>query len=526
MLQIDGHVLDVDDYYITEDYDGSEWLEFDISTASDEYKFVTELAVITSEKNNYIINKIDGNSKRYIHISADVDRRDFQSVFYENYDGGSKTLSRAIADFLPDGWTFVNCGNTDDRRTLRIDYGTALDLLDECSTLYGVVFLFNAKLKILTAKNPEAFEPSAAFVTEELNLKSLQYYGDASDCITRLEARGKDGMTFVGAVVDGKTIKKSYVENYKYSQKIVYGYWSDERYTVKEDLYKAAQERINEWSVPSRSYECDVTDLKSIEPEKYSAFDLSLYQKVKLVDVSRETVAVCQVIRTKVYPLRPEKNIITLSTAAPQITSQLDEMDENIYAVQQEAAQATDWLTDDADGDIYFERSGAGSIVAQIIKCSDGSYIFYNRGIAYSMPNSAVQILLDENGAFHINSGEIAGFEIHSDGLQGENGLTINASNGIIDVGNVRLQKGENESEAVLNNAQEDSVITLSANTKISFAYPVVEDGETTDFIETANVETDCDGDAHSKITIDFIDLSDDGLQELAAALAPYLQEA
>jgi hypothetical protein len=280
MLQVNGKVLNIDDYRVVYEYDGAEYVEFEVRTDDPMYKEIRERVFVQSENNDYLITKIDGGTRNVIYVTADVDRHDFQSVFYSNYDKGSKKLSDAVTEFLPTGWTFINNGNTTNYRTLRLEAGTALDLLDNCAALYNVRFRFNAKLKTLTAVAPDSYEQSAAFVTEELNLRSLQYYGDSSSFATRLEARGKDGMTFIGAEIDGVTIDKSYVEDYSYSSDVVYSYWKDERYTVKEDLYFAAIEKLHEMANPRRSYECDVVDLKSVEPEKYSAFDLSLYQRV------------------------------------------------------------------------------------------------------------------------------------------------------------------------------------------------------------------------------------------------------
>lgn len=516
MLQINGHVLDVDDYCITEDYDGSEWLEFDISTSSQDYKYISELALVLTEKNNYIITKIDGNSSRYIHVSADVDSRDFQSVFYEGYDGGSKKLSAAVADFLPSDWRFVNLGNTTNSRTLRLDYGTALDLLNNCAALYSVVFRFDARQKILTAINPESVETSAAFVTEELNLRSLQYYGDASEFITRLEARGKDNMTFVGAVIDGRTVRKSYVENYEYSQSVIYGYWKDERYTVKEDLYRAAVDKLAELAQPRRSYECDVIDLKAIDPDKYSAFDLSLYQRVSLKDVSRETSFVGQVVRVKTYPLYPEKNVVTLSTTAPEITSQLKGLDSGIIAVQQEAERATDWLTDDVNGNIYFIRDDAGNVLAQVVKCGNKRYVFYDSGLGYG-DGDGIDVLLDSAGAFHIAAGDIAGLQISSGALQTENGLTINAERGILGAGDVRIVKSPTQG-SVVTNVKSTGTITLAAAKKIKFAEPIFQDGEIAGYTVKAELDNET-----GTLDVDMITLSAAGLSALALALAPYL---
>ena len=58
MLQINGYVLHVDDYYFVHEYDGGEYLEFDISTNDSSYSQITERAVINSEKNKTLRLKV------------------------------------------------------------------------------------------------------------------------------------------------------------------------------------------------------------------------------------------------------------------------------------------------------------------------------------------------------------------------------------------------------------------------------------------------------------------------------------
>lgn len=390
MFQIDGYVIDADDYSVTYNYDGVDILEFDIDTHDKNYGLIKERALITEASNNYIIVKIDGNSSRYVHVTAEVDRRAFQAAFYENYENpnASATLSQTVNAFLPSGWTFVNNGNTTASRTLRLEHGVALDLLDNCAALWKVRFNFDTKNKVLRAVNPESYTLGAAFVTEQLNLRSLQYYGNASDFITRLEARGKDGLTFKNKQVHGQTITTSYVENTEYSDDIIYGFWQDERYTDVESLYDDAVAKLTELANPVRSYECDVIDLRAIDPEKYSAFDLRLYQKVSLKDIQRETATTYQVVKYKTYPHYPEKNVITLSTAPPSISQRLTDIEETAIEASSTAATATSWMTDSAGGRIYFIRDNDGNITSMVLKIGNNTnppvWVFNANGIGYS----------------------------------------------------------------------------------------------------------------------------------------------
>ena len=407
--------INIDDYSITYNYDGYDVLEFDVSVDDPIYSDIKECVFIReSSVGTFMITKIEGNS-RYVHVTAELDLTDYQGDFYENFENDSETLEEVITsyhtingveyppilqDWGGNDWTFVNRASATKKRTLRLEHGTALDLLNNISALYNVVFRFDTKNDVLTAIDPdgEDYQLGAAFVTEELNLRSLQYYGDASNYANRLEVRGKDGLTFEGLEIDGQTIQTSYVEDLTYYSWPVYGFWQDERYTDKRELYEAALRKLREYSQPRQSYECDVIDLKAIDPEKYSAFDLSLFQRVSLKDTKRNTETTYQVVKYKVYPHYPEKNVVTLSTNPPSISQKLIDIEETAVEASEaaveaskEAKNATSWMTDSANGRIYFVRDNDGNITSMVLKVIDADnpsaapvWVFNSNGIGYS----------------------------------------------------------------------------------------------------------------------------------------------
>lgn len=327
MFFINDKVVKVDDYYITYYYDGYDTLEFDISSDNESFPLIVEHAPIKDASNDYVITKIDGNGDN-VHVLAELDLQDFKDRFWEIYDDGSRTLEDSIFNFLPFSWEFRDQTSNKSRRTLRLEGCTALDLLKECSksVLYGATFNFDTKNKILYRVNPNFYRTggyySPAFVTEELNLRSVNYYGDSSNLITRLVARGKDGLTF--AMINGGL---DYVENNTFTNDIIYGYWKDERYTDAEHLLETATEMLAELAVPARSYECDVIDLKSIYPEKYGAQDLSLYNFVSLKDIKRNTSVIHQIIQVRKYPHYPERNTVTLASQPPSISREVSRIE-------------------------------------------------------------------------------------------------------------------------------------------------------------------------------------------------------
>jgi phage minor structural protein len=357
MLSIAGKASKIDNYYIDHSFDGENSLCFDISKNDALFPLCVEGATVIADGNQYIINKVSGSTS--IGVECVIDTRDFKALSVENYDNTSATLQTTMAAALPSGWSFVNTAASAIYRTVKVANGTKLDIVKECAKQYDVAMHINAIARTVTAINPKSYTKGAAFVTEQLNLRSVQYFGDFTNVVTRLFARGKDGMTF--ASINGG---KDYVENYGYTNRIIVGWLVDERYTNPQSLLDDCTELLLTRSKPTRSYECDVVDLKSIDPAKYAAQDLSLYQVISLKDIDRNVETDYQVVQVREYPYYPEKNVITLSTAAPKLSTKLQELEEQIDSI--DISGATDWLTGNDGGYMYMVRNAAGQPTAMV----------------------------------------------------------------------------------------------------------------------------------------------------------------
>lgn len=423
MFQLAGKPCDIMDYFVRKAYNGLEnYLEFEMSVNDPLFSDCVENAEIIDSSNKYLIIKIDGNNGKSVRVSASLDLRDWRNTTLENFDNTSQTLLGTINSVLPDGWSFVNTANSTKFRTVRVQYGVPIDVLIKCASLYNVVFQIDNINKVVEAIDPTTNELSAAFVTEELNLRSLQYYGDSSNLITRLEARGKDGMTFA-SINDGK----SYIENHSFTDDVIYGWWVDERYTDPQSLLENARLKLDALATPQRSYECDVVDLKSIYEKSlfiplgddglitydghvfyvrgnalsdYSNQDLSLYQVVALKDIRRNRSVAYQVVDVKTYPHYPTKNVITLSNAVPSLNSSIDGLETEIELVAETVTEkigdiedsmiteenvgeivedlmgdavnnATEWLTQGTDGNVFIRRNENGDPYELLILDTD-----------------------------------------------------------------------------------------------------------------------------------------------------------
>ena len=384
------------DFYITHVDGGEDMLDFTVAVDTEIYKHLVEENQIEYGNNLYLIKSINAPST-YANISCSVDLDFLKASFYRAYDSGSVTLPALLASILPTGWT-VSGYDPGISRTISMENATNYDVMKQAMSTYAVAFQWNIIGKIVTVINPADKIPSGEYLTDELNLRSIAYKGESTDFITRLYPYGKDGMT-ISSVNDGL----EYIDNHQYSDKVVCGYWSDDRYTVPENLKADAIKRLASMSVPARSYDCDVIDLAKLD-DRYSLFDFAMYKVVTLIDRQRGLRLDHQIMEYKEYPDEPQKNVLTLSSV---VTSVQD----NIGQAQDTADEANDGVRKvgiridgmeiELTGKVSFqdlETEGktiinGSNITTGRIEGPDGRFFF-----DFTSGDSAVQRLVDSDG--------------------------------------------------------------------------------------------------------------------------------
>ena len=351
--------LDKADWYIVHSWDGLDSLTFDIPPKHDSYPRIAEEVRITDGQNRYIVKDIDECST-VSTVVCELDMDDWKETLYPTFRTTDKYLSEVLDQIKPAGWKIINAGVSSKRATVEASEGdplenvTPYDLLGRISEVYEVVFQYNAINRELTVIDPTLFQASGEYLMENLNLKSIKYTGNTQDFATRLYAQGKEGLTFAD-INDGK----DYVEDLSYSNRVISVGWKDERYTVKENLLKAAKEKLKKLAFPVRSYECSVLDLAKLHPE-YAFLSFALFRVVTLVDKRRKTRVDHQIVEYRDYPDAPEKNVVTLSSTVPKIQNTIDqikvdmaEQDNTVRSDMQEAIEnATDLITGAKGGNV------------------------------------------------------------------------------------------------------------------------------------------------------------------------------
>lgn len=310
-------LADCEDYCITHMLDGCDTLSFCLDVRHEQYKLLYEEARVVANGNEWLIKKIDDDK-----IDCELNFDFLKGTVYTGYQSKTLPLIAVLEKHLPEDWKIVGGSVSGISRTIEFDYCTDFDVVYQCMNTYGVYFVWQIADKTLTVYSQKYMQPTGEYLTSELNLKSLSFKGDTTEFATRLYAFGKDGMTMAEALVDGKPYGLTYVENKDYVNKTVCAYWSDERYTVPENLYEAAVEKLSELSVPIRSYECSVVDLAK-QNDAYSFLDFKMHKKVTLIDTERGIRVEHQIVEYKEYPDEPDRNVVTLSCVPPNIKSAL-----------------------------------------------------------------------------------------------------------------------------------------------------------------------------------------------------------
>ena len=311
--------LDFDDYYIQEEWFGADdTLAFTLPAGHPQLlDMMCQLSLVDKESGQaFLITNVDEGD-----VKAKIDLDEFREQMFLSYTNGSATALATAQQVPPSGWSVQDFSGSTTRRTIEAEGATALEILQKLPDTYGIAVRFDRKTKRVLLRNPDNMAPSGTYLTEELNLRKRPVRSQSSESFaTRFYAVGKDGVTF--ASINGG---KNYVENHKYSDRVISAYWKDERYTDPQSLLDDAKKKLSDMAKPAQSYECDVADLAKIDPARFGHLSMEMYQAVTLLDAERGTRLAHRVVQYKRYPHYPEKNVVTLSTLPGTISGKVEQ---------------------------------------------------------------------------------------------------------------------------------------------------------------------------------------------------------
>ncbi len=367
LILANGTALAVEDYCIKEKYNGINELSF--SVPGDDIKIVNEQSIHETTQNQaYLVKVVNGDN-----ITCELDLDELRSV-QTDYDASATPHDHLTAALASVGWSLVDYTGITAKRTITGAL-TPMEIIEQVENIWsGVTALYDTNEKKVTILCPENNKPQYTFLAEELNLRQLDISGNSSTFCTRLRAKGADGMTFAD-INDGK----DYVENYTYSNRIIYGTAIiDERFNDKQSLKDYAQATLDANAVPAVSYECDVVDVAAMDSD-YSFQQLQMHKSVWLLDKKFNTRVAHRVVEYCIYPDDASKNKVTLSTVTPSLQSAVRFLqnsinDPNSAARQRETSAvdaATKLITGAKGGNVRFVNDGNGKPIELLIMDTD-----------------------------------------------------------------------------------------------------------------------------------------------------------
>lgn len=307
-----GELIAADDYYIQRVEDGRDELHFTIRLSDPAYKKIQEESRIieTTEDQTYVVKTIDAGG-RTADIGCQLDLDAWQADIRIPYKITAATANGIVRAVCPGGWTVIGAEADKKVRAMEMAGPTPLDIVLEMEDLFGYPVRFDNDCRIATIILPQKATQTTAYVVDSVNLRKTEFKGKSTDLYTRLYPIGKDGLRIYS--VNGG---KNYVQNTSYTKQIISKAWIDERYTDAQSLMEDAQAKVDAASQPVRSWELDVADLHSLDPQRWSTLKMSIFDRILLIDPHREQRHLVQIREQRIYPHRPERNKIYVSTVA------------------------------------------------------------------------------------------------------------------------------------------------------------------------------------------------------------------
>lgn len=316
-------------YYTAYEYDGTQTLCFDISPSDEMYRYIANETPVRNEENRYLIKDIN-KRKTACTITCSLDMDDWhQNEPYLNTKDIAKFQTKSLSEILeaikPSGWSILNAGIRDYRRTPEMEDASDYEVLFKCQEIFSVTYEIRTLDKQIVVKDPEQVIDKGIYITPQLNLESVTMKGNSKDFATRITAYGKqneDGSYVNFASINGG---KTYVEDNAYAGKAhpIWIVWKDERYTIPENLLADAKKKLKEQAYPVLSFEVTVNDLAETD-DRYSFLKMGLYDIAHVI-IDEHTEIFEKVIKLQRYHDSPEKNKITLSSEPQTITGKVNE---------------------------------------------------------------------------------------------------------------------------------------------------------------------------------------------------------
>ena len=372
------HTLDIDDYTIQTEWDGSaNKLIWQMPAAHPQQLAIQERTQIyeSSEGQTYVVSK--RNPGRSIDFEAELVLTELDAGALINWSNGVTTLAATVGAILQGtGWTVDDQSARTDVQEIREFYGTLVEGITEVVSVWGndLGVQYDNANKVVHLYSPGQRNPTGCYLTEDLNLfEAPQARGKAvrGEYYNRLYLIGADGLMLPSPY---------YVEYRAESESIVSHVEVNEDITDLATLQTTAASQVKTAATIARSYTCKVADLYRLRPEEYAHLKIDIYDTVILIERADYSRSYQEIYRYKKHPDHPEKNEVTLGTVPGTLSATAG----RTYSVAREAASraynarkaaqqaqkdaddaskvATDYIHD-SGGNVTLGRPGGGASI-------------------------------------------------------------------------------------------------------------------------------------------------------------------
>ena len=249
----------------------------------------------------YVVKAIQIMSDGYPEYTATLNMEELESKTWETFLAKDSSLrDTANLALAGTGWRVAEC-SVDKKRSVGLQNVTSKVVLQKLCAVFMCEMTVDSKEKTISFRE-KIGEDKGVYFLKGLNLRKLTLSGDTYDFYTRIIPVGKDGLK-ITAVNDGK----EYLDNFQYSKKIIPYVWQDTSYEDAAALKEDAEKKLQDLSIPKKSYSVDVRDL-AYRSAEYSVFEYALGDTITLIDRNTGVKDKQRIVKITEYPENLDKN--------------------------------------------------------------------------------------------------------------------------------------------------------------------------------------------------------------------------
>lgn len=249
----------------------------------------------------YVVKAIRITSDGYPEYTATLNMEELESKTWETFLAKDSSLrDTANLAIAGTGWRVAEC-SVDKKRSVGLQNVTSKVVLQKLCAVFMCEMTVDSKEKTISFRE-KIGEDKGVYFLKGLNLRKLTLSGDTYDFYTRIIPVGKDGLK-ITAVNDGK----EYLDNFQYSKKIIPYVWQDTSYEDAATLKEDAEKKLQDLSIPKKSYSVDVRDL-AYRSAEYSVFEYALGDTITLIDRKTGVKDKQRIVKITEYPENRDKN--------------------------------------------------------------------------------------------------------------------------------------------------------------------------------------------------------------------------